>query len=181
MLLAVVLDLLRLVEALAANLHAGVQLRIDLEFELQDEVAVVLVGAQKRVARVGHAGADDLAVFDAILGLAAALLPAVERLAVEQRPPFGLAGAVPRLRRSVLAAGLPGPTSSIRTPSGPSMKAILPPPNAIGSETNFTPLAFSSTAAASRSAKAPAHVVDRAALGGGRCSATFLASTQTSP
>jgi hypothetical protein len=47
-----------------------------------------------------------------------------------------------------------GPTSSIRTPVGSTTNAIFPLPKANGSDSNFTPPAFSSLAASSRSAKA---------------------------
>ena len=78
-------DRCRLVEAFAAELHAGVQLRIDFIVEFENEIAVILFGAEKTVRRIGDSGAHDHAVFDRVLGLAAALYPAVERFAVEER------------------------------------------------------------------------------------------------
>ncbi len=80
-----VLDVGRLVKALAANLHARVELGVNFEVQFENEVAVVLGRAEKRVAGVGHAGADDRVVFDAVLCLAPFLHPTIERLAVEQR------------------------------------------------------------------------------------------------
>jgi hypothetical protein len=79
-------------EALAAELDAGVEVGIDLEFELEDEVAVVFVGEEEGVRGLGDGDADDLAVFDAVFGFAAALGPAVEVLAVEERGPVGGGG-----------------------------------------------------------------------------------------
>ena len=73
--------------AVAANLNTRVEnvvLGIDLEIEFQLEVAVFLVGAQKRVGRIRRTAADDFAVFDLVRSVAAALRPAVEVLAVEQ-------------------------------------------------------------------------------------------------
>src|SRR5688572_13855647 len=67
---------------LAANLHARVHAGIDLELQLENEVAVVAVGAEKAVRRAEDRRADDGAVFDGVLGLAPPLHPAVERFAV---------------------------------------------------------------------------------------------------
>lgn len=76
-------------EALAAELDAGVEVGVDFEFEFEDEVAVVFVGAEEGVGGLGDGDADDLAVFDAVFGFAAALGPAVEVLAVEEGGPVG--------------------------------------------------------------------------------------------
>ena len=65
------------------DLHAAVQLRMDVEFVGQDEIAVVFFRAEKGVRCVGNGVANDHALLRAILGLAAALHPAVEILAVE--------------------------------------------------------------------------------------------------
>ena len=89
-LLAAQIQRLGLVEALAADLHAGVERRMHLELQLQDEVAVILLRAEERVGRVGHGAPDDGAVLDFVVGLAAALDPAVEVLAVEERGPVVL-------------------------------------------------------------------------------------------
>ena len=74
-------------ETLAADLHAGVQLGIHLEFVFEDEVAVVAGRAEEGVRGVEGGGADDAAVLDRVGGLAAALDPAVEVLAVEEGCP----------------------------------------------------------------------------------------------
>src|SRR5262249_42102084 len=79
--------LLLVVLGLRADLHAGIQLVIDLDLELQLEVAVILGGAKERVWASLARPADNAAVLDAILGGAVALFPAVERLAVEQFHP----------------------------------------------------------------------------------------------
>src|SRR5438874_10181094 len=72
-LLALELYGLGLVEALAANLDAGVQAGINLEFQLEDEIGIMLFRAQERVRRVRYGGADKLAILHAVLRFAAAL------------------------------------------------------------------------------------------------------------
>src|SRR5207253_2118870 len=72
---------------LRADLHAGVEFVIDLDLELQLEVAVVLDGAEKRVGTALRGLADDAAILGAVGGRAVALFPAVEVLAVEERHP----------------------------------------------------------------------------------------------
>ena len=90
--LAFVRNFRRLVKRLAAELHAGVERGVDFELELQDEIAEIAIGAQKRVTGVGNAGADDLAILGAVLCRPAALLPAGQRLAVEKRAPIFVLG-----------------------------------------------------------------------------------------
>jgi hypothetical protein len=73
-----------------AELHAGVHRpHVLAHVELQDEVAVGLLRDQEAVGSIGHRGADDGAVHHLVLGRAAELLPALERLAVEQRRGIG--------------------------------------------------------------------------------------------
>ena len=74
-------------QATAADLHAGVELGIDLEFIFEDEIRVSATGAEEGVRRAGSGGADDATVLDGILGCAAALDPAVEVFAVEESRP----------------------------------------------------------------------------------------------
>ena len=64
---------------MAANLHAGVQTFVRLDLQFQNEIAVFLFGAEKRVAAAldGH-GPDDDAILDGVSRLAAAHDPAVE-------------------------------------------------------------------------------------------------------
>ena len=78
------------VEELAAELNPRIEHGINLPPALKDEVAVLLRRAEEAVARVGNGRADDAAVFDRVLRLAAVLLPAVECFAVEQRLPLWL-------------------------------------------------------------------------------------------
>src|SRR5690606_1499569 len=57
-------------------------------FHFEDEVRVVLFGAEEGVRRFWHGGADDDAVFDGVLRLAAPLHPAVEIFPVEEIDPL---------------------------------------------------------------------------------------------
>src|SRR5262249_16194591 len=79
-----------LIKAVTANLHTRIQFRMDLEFQFQNEMGVVLLGKEERVVRIGNGGTDNLVIFGAIFGLAAALDPAVEVLAVEKVDPGAL-------------------------------------------------------------------------------------------
>ena len=74
-------------EALAAQLHAGVEGVIHAEIELKDEVAVVLLGAEEGVLGVDLGVAYDGAVLDAVVSFAAALCPARKGFAVEEGSP----------------------------------------------------------------------------------------------
>src|SRR5436190_14532052 len=71
------------VKAMAADLNSRIQTRVRLQLQFEDEIAVLLFRAQKTVKRVHLARADDAAILDDVLRLAAALDPTVERLAVE--------------------------------------------------------------------------------------------------
>ena len=66
----------RMMEAFDACARRGVP--FDLELQLENKIAVVLVGTQKRVARHWDARAHKLAIFDCVVGFAAALLPPSE-------------------------------------------------------------------------------------------------------
>ncbi len=88
--LALPLDFGGGVETFAADLHAGIQAGIHFEFVFQNEIAVDLVGAEETVRRVEHAGAHDGVAVNGVGGLAAALGPAGQILAVEQFGPAGL-------------------------------------------------------------------------------------------
>ena len=69
----------------AAQLEAGVEVPVvDDEIAFEFEVAVVFVGAEKGVRRVGCGVADDAAVFDGVSASAAVLGPAGEVVAVEE-------------------------------------------------------------------------------------------------
>ena len=76
-----------LVKTLAADLHAGIQLGIHLEFVFEDKIAVVARRAKKAVWCVGLGGADNAAVFNSVGCFAAALDPAIKVGAVEKRSP----------------------------------------------------------------------------------------------
>lgn len=83
-LVAVDASVLIALEALAAQLYAGVEGVVNAEVELEDEVAVCLLGAEEGVLGVRLGVAYDGAVLNAVVGLAAALCPAAEALAVEE-------------------------------------------------------------------------------------------------
>ena len=71
-------------KTLAADLHAGVQSLVRLDLEFEDEIAVFLFRAEKRVAAALHgASAHNDAVLHRISRLAAAFDPTVKILAVE--------------------------------------------------------------------------------------------------
>jgi hypothetical protein len=72
---------------LAAKLHARIHVRSDLELEFEDEISVLLLGAEETVARIDHGLADDAAVLDTIECLPAMLLPTVKILPVEEISP----------------------------------------------------------------------------------------------
>ncbi len=70
----------------AAELHARVgRPHVLAHVQLENEVAVVLLRDEKAVGHAGPRGADDGAVDHLVIGAAAQRLPAVERLAVEDR------------------------------------------------------------------------------------------------
>ena len=73
-----------LVETFAAKLDARVQSGIHFELQFQNEVPVVLLGAEKTIAGVNNSRADDFAVFHRVNSLAAALDPAVQVFAVKK-------------------------------------------------------------------------------------------------
>ena len=71
---------------MAADLNAGIAHHLKLGLEAQDEIGVLLLGAEERIpGRVGRANADDHTVPDAELGEPAAGFPAGEVLAVKNR------------------------------------------------------------------------------------------------
>jgi len=79
---------------MAAKLDAGVTRDVELEVELEAEIAVGSLGPQKRVPlrfRIDHA--DDGVAFDLVRRAAVDLLPAVERLAVNKATAFSSARA----------------------------------------------------------------------------------------
>src|SRR5262249_46335896 len=80
-------DRLAFPNELAADLYAGVEVGVDLEIEVEDEIAVGLGRAQKRVGRIRYGAADDDPVLRAFFRVATAGDPAVEVLFVEQRDP----------------------------------------------------------------------------------------------
>ncbi len=64
-------------KALATQLHARVELRVNFEFKLQNEVAVILVRAQKSVRSTALRCAYNSAVAHRVIGFAVDAAPPV--------------------------------------------------------------------------------------------------------
>ena len=75
---------------MAADLDAGIQLRVALHFQLQFEVRVILLGGEKGVLGAVGRLADDAAILDAIRGEAALGFKFLDLLAVEERNPLAI-------------------------------------------------------------------------------------------
>jgi hypothetical protein len=76
---------------MAADLDTGVQRGVGLGFEFKGEIAVLAIGTEKAVRASLNCDAYNFAVLNRIPGGSVALLPAVERLPVEDRDERGQA------------------------------------------------------------------------------------------
>jgi len=85
LLLAVDLHLRLRRVVVAAELNSRVHRRIDLELDLQDEIGILLGGAEEGIPRVRHRLAHHRAVLHSVFRFAAVLLPAGEGFAIKQR------------------------------------------------------------------------------------------------
>ena len=68
---------------MAANLHAGIQRGINLEFQFQHEITVLLTGTEKTVWRLWNGGPNDRSVFNFIVSLAPLPHPTFKRLSIK--------------------------------------------------------------------------------------------------
>ena len=73
--------------AFAAELYAGIQVVVYLEFKFEDKVAVVPGGCQESIGSVSPGNAYNGTIFNLILSFAVQFLPSFQVLAIEKRFP----------------------------------------------------------------------------------------------